>query len=107
MSTPDALLRAPGPSTKTADIQLEEEAEHLIEVGYLIIVDYYSRYPEANKHKTTASGSVIEGVTAVLSRHGILRIVLSDNGQQFSSMEFAKFVADYTSQHNTSSPHFP
>ena len=74
---------------------------------YLIIVDYFSRYPEFIKLRTTTSSSIIEAVKAVFSRHGIPETVLSDNGPQFSSMEFAKFASDYSFRHTTRSPHFP
>ena len=74
---------------------------------YLIIVDFFSRYPEVIKLRTTTSSSIIEAVKAVFSRHGIPETVLSDNGPQFSSMEFAKFASDYSFHHIPSSLHFP
>ena len=74
---------------------------------YLVIVDYFSRYPEVIKLRTTTSASIIEAVKAVFSRHGIPETVISDNGPQFSSKEFAKFASQYNFQHRTSSPHFP
>ena len=66
---------------------------------YLIIVDYFSRYPEVIKLRKTTSSSIIEAVKAVFSRHSIPETVLSDNGPQFSSMEFAKFASDYSFCH--------
>ena len=74
---------------------------------YLVIVDYFSRYPEVIKLRTTTSAGIIEAVKAVFSRHGIPETVISDNGPQFSSKEFAKFASQYSFQHRTSSPHFP
>ena len=73
----------------------------------MLIVDYFSRYPEVIKLKSTSSKAVIEAVKAVFSRHGIPETVKSDNGPQFSSDEFARFAADYGFRHTTSSPHFP
>ena len=75
--------------------------------NYVLIVDYFSRYPEVIKLKSTSSKAVIEAVKAVFSRHGIPETVRSENGQQFSSDEFARFAADYGFRHTTSSPHFP
>ncbi|KAL5493721.1 hypothetical protein EMCRGX_G014940 [Ephydatia muelleri] len=50
--------------------------------NYVLIVDYFSRYPEVIKLKSTSSKAVIEAVKAVLSRHGIPETVRSDNGPQ-------------------------
>ena len=63
---------------------------------YLIMEDYFSRYPEVIKLRTTTSGSIIEASKAVFSRHIIPETVLSNNDPQFSSKEFAKFAADYS-----------
>ena len=73
---------------------------------YLVIVDYVSRYPEVIKLRTTTSAGIIEAVKAVFSRHGIPETVISDNGPQFSSQEFANFASQYNFQHRTSSPRF-
>ena len=76
-------------------------------VNYVVIVDYFSRYPEVIKLRSTTSNTVIDAVKAVFSRHGIPESVRSDNGPQFSSHEFAKFAASYGFKHTTSSPYFP
>ena len=75
--------------------------------SYLIIVDYFSRYPEVIKLKSTTSRAIIEAMKAVFSRHGIPETVVSDNGPQYSAEEFAKCAAEYNFHHVTSSPHFP
>eukprot|EP00731_Ephydatia_muelleri_P015747 Em0009g171a len=75
--------------------------------NYVLIVDYFSRYPEVIKLKSTSSKAVIEAVEAVFSRHGIPETVRIDNGPQFSSDEFARSAADYGFRHTTNSPHFP
>ena len=74
---------------------------------YLIVVDYFSRYPEVIKMKTTTSSSIIEALKAVFSRHGIPEKLVSDNGPQYSSQEFVSFAKQYDFCHLTSSPHFP
>ena len=76
-------------------------------VNYVVIVDYFSRYPEVIKLRSTTSNTLIDAVKAVFSRHGIPESVRSDNGPQFSSHEFAKFAASYGFKHTTSSPYFP
>ena len=76
-------------------------------VSYLLIVDYFSRFPEAIKLKTTTSASIIEAFKTVFSRHGIPETVMSDNGPQYASQEFTEFARSYDFCHVTSSPHFP
>ena len=75
--------------------------------NYLIAVDYFSRYFEIIKLKSTTSSSVIEGLKSFFSRHGIPETVVSDNGPQYASREFAEFALSYKFQHVTSSPLFP
>ena len=72
---------------------------------YLLVVDYFSRYPEVILLKSTTSASVIEALKT--SRHGIPEVIRSDNGPQYSSMEFFKFASSYGFQHITSSPLYP
>lgn len=74
---------------------------------YLLIVDYFSRYPEVARLTTTTSAAVITAMKAVFARHGIPEMVRSDNGPQYSSHEFAAFAESYRFNHSTSSPHYP
>ena len=75
--------------------------------NYLLVVDYFSRYPEVIQLSSTTSASVISSLKSVFSRHGIPEIVRSDNGPQYSSSEFMSFASSYGFQHLTSSPKFP
>ena len=60
---------------------------------YLLIVDYFSRYIETCKLSGKTSNEVIRHLKSIFARHGIPQCVMSDNGPQFSSMEFAQFSA--------------
>ena len=73
---------------------------------YLIVVDYFSRYPEVQKLASTSSRSVIEVLKTIFSRFGIPEVVVSDNGPQYSSLEFKQFAEAYDFCHTTSSPLF-
>ena len=59
---------------------------------YLVVVDYFSRFPEVIQLTSTTSTYVISMLKAIFSRHRIPEIVRSDNGPQFSSnrMDFAR-----------------
>ena len=72
--------------------------------NYLVLVNYFSRYPEVIQLCSTTSKAIIDLLRSVFARHGIPEIVRSDNGPQFSSQEFAEFAENY---HFTSSLHYP
>lgn len=74
---------------------------------YLLVVDYYSRFPEVIKLSSTVSTSIIAALKTLFARYGIPEILRSDNGPQYSSEEFAQFMKSYSVQHITSSPKFP
>ena len=74
---------------------------------YLLVVDYFSRFPEVLQLTSTTSSAVITHLKAVFARHGIPETVRSDNGPQYASAEFKEFARVYEFQHITSSPRFP
>jgi hypothetical protein len=74
---------------------------------YIIIVDYFSGYPEIALLNSTTSTSVITHMKSCFARHGIPDRVISDNGPQFSSVEFSKFSSSYGFKHQKSSPRYP
>jgi len=84
-----------------ADLFTLNRAEHLV------VVDYFSRYPEVYKLQSTSSQSIINALKTIYSRHGIPETLRTDNGPQFSSQEFQDFASKYGFTHTTSSPHFP
>ena len=74
---------------------------------YLVVVDYFSRYPEIVKMSSTTSTCTIVALKNIFARYGIPEIVRSDNGPQYSSHEFTAFAKAYHFQHITSGPLFP
>ena len=75
--------------------------------NYLLVVDYFSWYMEVIKQGSTTSGSVISALKSIFSRHGIPKVVRSNNGPHYSSTEISSFASSYEFQHVTSSPKFP
>ncbi len=74
---------------------------------YLVYVDYFSRYIEGcNLPSNTTARQVIERCKAVFTRFGCPEVLVSDNGPQFSSHEFAQFAKDFDFTHVTSSPRY-
>ena len=74
---------------------------------YIVIVDYFSRYPEVHKLTTTTSKNIINSLKTAFACHGIPETLRTDNGPQFNSIEFTEFAKQYDFTHTTSSPHFP
>ena len=74
---------------------------------FVVLVDYYSKYFELTQLKDSTSATLINCLQQHMSRHGIPEILYSDNGLEFSSLEFRQFVKAYQFQHVTSSCRFP
>lgn len=77
---------------------------------FMVVVDFYSRYPEVGTLKNLSTKEVIYFLKQIFSRHGIPEQVRSDNGTQFhpvKTSEFQKFAREYGFIHTTTSPHFP
>ena len=96
--------------TKTPDYPWQRVGIDLFEWKghqYLIIVDYYSRWIEIAHLPQITSSAVIDNLKAVFARQGIPEVIVSDNGTQFTSGDFAKFSEVYGFTHLASSPHHP
>ena len=74
---------------------------------FIIVVDYYSRYIEVAHLQKPSSFGVICKLKSIFARWGVPDVLMSDNGPQYSSQEFATFAAQYGFTHVTSSPHHP
>ncbi|XP_063953999.1 uncharacterized protein K02A2.6-like [Lytechinus pictus] len=75
---------------------------------YLIIADYYSKFPLVRRMPVECtSKAVIEATQQIFSEHGIPEKVVSDNGPHFASSAYKEFASNWNFAHVTSSPHFP
>ena len=90
------------PWEKVATDLFEFQGQH-----YLLLVDYFSQYPEVIRLTSTTSASVISAMKSVFARHGIPSTIVSDNGPQYDSAELKTFASLYGFTHITSSPHYP
>nr|XP_050025116.1 uncharacterized protein K02A2.6-like [Dermacentor andersoni] len=79
---------------------------HLNGQTFILVVDYYSRFPEVVTVRSTTAQAFIDALKSIYARNVIPQEVRSDNGPPFSSQEFAAFAASYGFNHRTSSPHY-
>ena len=69
-----------------------------------VISDCYSNYIEVARLTSISSKSIIKELKTVFARPGIPDVLVTDNGPQFASAEFAVFARTWTFDHKTSSP---
>lgn len=74
---------------------------------YIVVVDYYSRYIEVANLPTLTTSTTVERLKVIFARFGVPEILVTDNGPQFASTDFATFAQDYGFNHTTSSPRYP
>ncbi|XP_077516529.1 uncharacterized protein LOC144126328 [Amblyomma americanum] len=77
------------------------------ERDYVLIVDYYSRFPEVVTLGTTAATAITAAVKSCFARFWIPNVVRTDNRPQFVSNDFTEFPRSYGFRHETSSPRYP
>ena len=73
----------------------------------LIVSDYYSNYIEVEHLNKATTNTVTKALKEMFARYGVPDVLVSDNGPQFSSEEFAAFAKTWRFEHITSSPHYP
>ena len=84
--------------------QLEDLVHH---IKYLLLIDYYPRYIEIAKLSNETSLAVINHFKLIFTRDGIPQAIYSDNGPQYSSLEFKMLTKEYGFKHLTSRPRYP
>eukprot|EP00731_Ephydatia_muelleri_P005994 Em0003g242a len=76
-------------------------------IHFLVLVDAYSKWPEVRQVSTTTSQQTVEVLEEIFAMHGFPRTLVSDNGPQFSSAEFAAYLTSHHILHRTSAPYHP
>ena len=74
---------------------------------WLILVDATSKWMEVMPLSSSTSRTVIRCLRDIFSRFGLPKMVVSDNGPQFTSGEFKRFCYGNNIEHVTSTPYHP
>ena len=75
---------------------------------YLLIVDYFSKYPVLHHlQNSSTSNTIIEKMKDTFSLFGVPKTLYSDNGPQFLAPIFFQFTKEWEFKHITSSPYYP
>lgn len=73
---------------------------------YLVVVDYFSKYPEVSMLKNKTANGVIDVLKPMFARHGVPDEVIADN-MPFSSYNLTDFAKSWGFSIVTSSPRYP
>lgn len=74
---------------------------------YLLVVDSFSKWPEIVQTSRITAIATIKILRSLFARLGMPETVVSDNGTQFTSAEFAEFCSTNGIQHITTAPFHP
>ena len=74
---------------------------------FLLTVDAYSKWLEVFPLSAATSSLTIEKFRTVFATHGLPKILVTDNGTQFTSAEFEDFMRSNGIRHMLTSPYHP
>ena len=74
---------------------------------FFIVVDAHSKWPEVYDMPSTTSQSTIDVLRHLFAAYGLPLQLVSDNGPQFISTEFTRFLEENGVKHIRSAPYHP
>ena len=74
---------------------------------YLLVVDYYNRFPALCKLTSAMSKVLIQELKAIFTEMGVPNTIVSDGGPQYTSADLRDFMKDWQIEHKVSSPRNP
>ncbi len=108
---PGPLQPVPLPSGPWRKIAIEIAGEFVAAPHHqryvIVAIDMYSKWPEVAACGSPTSSKVIEFLTSMFDRFGLVEEVVTDNGVQFVSKEFEDFLAAHWIKHSKSAQYSP
>ena len=77
------------------------------QTAFFSLIDLYSRYPVVMRLSSETSAAIITACDQIFMLFGVPSILISDNGPQFRSTEFARQLASWDVQHQPTVPYAP
>ena len=74
---------------------------------FLVAIDAHPKWPEVHVMKETTTAKTIEVLCWIFSQFGLPEQLVSDNGPQFVSDDFAKFMRRNGVKHVCCAPYHP
>ena len=74
---------------------------------YLLVSEVHSKWPQIVEMKNTTANKTIEELRKLFASYGLPEQIVSDNGPQFVSEEFATFTKENSVKHIKSAPYHP
>ena len=75
--------------------------------SFLMVMDAHSKWPEVLEMVNTSASHTITALRQIFARFGLSEQVVSDNGSQFTSVEFSSFMRNNGIRHIRISPYYP
>ena len=80
---------------------------HWNAADYLLVIDYYSKFPVIRKLLNMHASTVVANLKSIFEEYGIPSKMVTDNGTQYTASIFQEFSRAYGFAHVTSSPLYP
>ncbi|XP_026567937.1 uncharacterized protein K02A2.6-like [Pseudonaja textilis] len=74
---------------------------------FLVVVDSFSKWIDVALLPTTTTRAVAQALTRLFVTHGLPDTLVSDNGPQFTSTEFSRYVTNLGIRHILTAPFHP
>ena len=74
---------------------------------FMIVTNAHSKWPEIIEMKNTTAPNTIQELRKLFATYGLPLHVVTDNGPQFTSTEFATFMKSNGVKHSKCSPYHP
>ncbi|XP_057310486.1 uncharacterized protein K02A2.6-like [Hydractinia symbiolongicarpus] len=73
----------------------------------LVLIDYRSRYPIVSSIKNTGVQNIINVMKRTFSIFGYPKTIVTDNGSQFTSFKFSRYLQQHGIKHRRTTPYWP
>ncbi|XP_060576206.1 uncharacterized protein K02A2.6-like [Ruditapes philippinarum] len=73
----------------------------------LVVIDYYSRYPEVEIMKLITSRCIIQRLMKIFATHGLPSVIKTDNAPNMVSQEITNFFTANGIKHQRVTPYYP